>query len=121
MSERGEPPPVVSRKRPWHPNGVPGWSEPGPGVARFRAYPRLISVHPFGVRQDCPEDLESGLAAMRRYGAEAGETPVVEAIDLFVFSLSDLALGMTQPQNRPLETICRTFACSSREKTTGST
>jgi ubiquinone/menaquinone biosynthesis C-methylase UbiE len=31
------------------------------------------------------DELETGLAAMRRYGAEAGETPIVEAIDLFVF------------------------------------
>jgi ubiquinone/menaquinone biosynthesis C-methylase UbiE len=32
-----------------------------------------------------PDEFEIGLAAMRRYGAEAGETPIIEGIDLFVF------------------------------------
>jgi len=31
------------------------------------------------------DELESGLAAMRRHGTEAGETPIVEAIDFLVF------------------------------------
>lgn len=32
-----------------------------------------------------PKELETGLAAVRRHGAGAGEEPVVEPIDLFVF------------------------------------